>query len=146
MEILSPAFENNGGIPRKYTCDGENINPPLEIVYIPQSAKSLILGLREQNDNGRGKVHWLVLNIDPSVKSIEEGESPIGAIISKNDFGKNNYQGPCSNDGAGCYIFRVYALNCKLELSANMSFDDLIKEAKGNVMDSAELIGFYTHD
>jgi len=143
MKISSSAFENNSKIPSKYTCDGQDINPPLEIKDIPKGTQSLVL-IVDDPDAPKGTfLHWLVFNINPDVSLIEENSLPEGAVQGKNDFGKENYGGPCPPSGEHRYFFKLYALDIKLNLPAGSDLKEVEKEMKGHILDQTELIGFY---
>lgn len=143
MKITSPAFENNQMIPQKYTRDGGNINPPLEITDTPKETKSLTLIVDDPDAPGGDWVHWLVWNINPETKIISENESPKGAIQGINDSGRQNYDGPCPPSGIHHYQFKTYALNSILNLSSNSSKKDLEKAMEGHILDKDMLIGLY---
>lgn len=143
FKISSPAFENNGKIPSTYACDGMNINPPLKIENIPREAKSLVL-VFDDTDAPRGSyVHWILWNIDPGVKEIKENSVPEGAIQGLNDFKKNNYGGPCPPRRAHKYVFKIYALDTRLDLSPHSTKTELEKAMKGHILAQAQLIGVY---
>jgi len=143
FKISSPAFENNGQIPSTYACDGVNINPPLKIENIPREAKSLAL-VFDDTDTPRGSyVHWVLWNIDPGVKELKENSVPEGAIQGTNDFKKQNYGGPCPPRRAHKYVFKIYALGTRLDLSLNSTKTDLEKAMKGHILAQAQLIGVY---
>lgn len=146
MIIKSKAFENNEKIPAKYTCDGENINPPLEIEGMPQEAQSLVL-ISDDPDAPAGTwVHWLVWNIDPTTKKIEENSVPSGASEGITSFGRPGYGGPCPPSGTHHYYFKVYALDSKLDLSPAGNIDDLERAMDGHILDKAEIVGLYSRD
>ena len=143
FKISSLAFENNGQIPAKYTCDGTNVNPPLKIENTPSHAKSLAL-VFDDTDAPRGSyVHWILWNIDPGVKEIKENSVPEGAIQGMNDFKKNHYGGPCPPRRAHKYVFKIYALDTRLDLSLHSTKTDLEKAMKGHILAQAQLIGVY---
>jgi len=143
LRFLSPAFENNGQIPSQYTCDGVNINPPLHIENIPKGAKSLAL-IFDDTDAPRGSyVHWILLNIDPGVKEIKENSVPEGSIQGTNDFKKQNYGGPCPPRREHKYVFKIYALDIRLDLSPSSTKADLEKAMKGHILAQAQWIGTY---
>ena len=95
FRISSPAFENGGEIPKKYTCDRANVNPPLKIESVPSKTKSLALVFDDVDAPGGSYVHWILSNIDPTIKEIQENSVPEGAVQGMNDFKKRNYGGPC---------------------------------------------------
>src|SRR3972149_12152740 len=116
MEIESPVFKNNKLIPSKYTCDGENVNPPLLIDDVPENAKSLVL-IVDDPDASRGTfVHWTVWNIDPHIKEIKENSRPQNAVEGRTDFGRSGYGGPCPPSGTHRYFFHIFALDTALSL------------------------------
>lgn len=143
LKISSPVFENNGYIPRRYTCDGKNVSPPLEIENVPQEAKSLALIL-DDRDAPRGTfVHWIAWNIDPSIKESRESSVPKGAVQGMNDFKRRNYGGPCPPSGTHRYYFNIYALDTRLTLHHNSKKADLEKAMKGHVIARAQMMGLY---
>jgi len=143
FKISSTAFENNGKIPSIYACDGTNINPPLKIENIPKEAKSLAL-VFDDIDAPRGSyVHWILWNIDPGVKEIKENSVPEGAIQGLNDFKKNNYGGPCPPGRAHKYVFKIYALDTRLNLNSNSTKKDLEKAMESHILSRAQMMGLY---
>ena len=143
MKIKS-AFENNTKIPDKYTCNGEDISPLLEISEIPKGAKTLAI-IVDDPDAPRGTwLHWTIWNIEVtgSNVSISEGEAP--GIEGKNDFGNTEYGGPCPPSGNHRYFFKVYALDAALVLEKGASKQQLEKAMQGHLLDKAEIIGLYS--
>lgn len=141
MQIESPAFEANQIIPKKFTCDGEDLSPPLNIQDIPKGAKSLVL-IVDDPDAPRGTfTHWLAWNIDPSSSSLPEGASVPSQ--GRNDFGELDYRGPCPPKGEHRYFFKLYALDTKLDLASGSSKKQLEDAMKGHIIGKAELIGLY---
>ena len=138
IKVFSSAFESNGTIPRKYTCNGENINPPLEFEGIPEEAESLVLILDDPDAPMKTFTHWIVWNIEPVAK-IEEDSVP--GIEGINDFRKIGYGGPCPPSGTHRYFFRVYALDRQLELKAGASRKELENEMMGHIIAEGELMG-----
>ena len=143
MKITSSAFENNEAIPEKYTCEGTNVNPPLEISEIPEGAQSLVLIVADPDASAGTWHHWIVYNIAPETTVIGENSLPNGGIQLKNDFGKENYGGPCPPSGNHGYFFKVYALDEKVNLPADSKLDDLEKKMAGHILDQGQLIGLY---
>jgi Raf kinase inhibitor-like YbhB/YbcL family protein len=143
LQITSPAFQNNGYIPRQYTCDGKDINPALMIAGVPQGTKSLALICDDPDAPGGGWVHWVLWNIDPNVKEIKEDTVPQGAVEGMNDFGKHSYGGPCPPLGTHRYFFKVYALDTMLNISPNSTKADMEKAMKGHILAEGRLIGLY---
>ena len=143
FEVSSPAFENNGTIPKRYGCDGENVNPPLRIENVPPGAKSIAL-IFDDIDAPRGTyVHWILWNIDPGTKEIKENSIPEGAVQGMNDFKKQNYGGPCPPTRPHRYVFKVYALDTLLSLNPASTKPDLEKAMEGHVLGEAQWKGIY---
>lgn len=142
MKISSNAFENNAQIPSKYTCDAENINPPLMISDIPADAKTLALLVDDPDAPVGDWVHWIAWNIPPTTTEITENSAPLG-IQGTTDFGKPGWGGPCPPFGTHRYFFKIYALNTELNLPASAKKADLLKAIEGHILDQAELIGLY---
>lgn len=143
MKINSLAFENNQMIPEKYTCKGLEVNPPLSITEVPQNALSLVLIVDDPDAPYKTWTHWLVFNIDPKVRSIQENGIPFGAQLGENDFGKGEYGGPCPPIGKHRYIFKIFALDIKLELESGASRDKIEDAMKDHILDKAELVGVF---
>jgi len=143
LTITSTAFHNNGNVPRQYTCDGKDINPPLQIAGVPQGTKSIALICDDPDAPVGIWVHWVIWNIDPGVKEIKENSVPQGAIQGINDFRKHSYGGPCPPSGTHRYFFKVYALDTTFGISPNSSKADLEKAIKGHILGEGQLIGLY---
>ncbi len=147
MKISSPAFQHNGSIPSKYTCDGQNTNPTLDFADIPAGAKSLVLLMDDPDvpksirPDGMWD-HWVVWNMPPTTVSITEGETPTGAV-GKNTGGSQLYGGPCPPDREHRYFFKLYALDALLDLPEGSSKAVVEKAMKGHVLAQAELVGRY---
>jgi len=142
MNITSSVFENNQNIPSKYTCDSENINPPLEIGDIPEETKSLALIVDDPDAPNGDWVHWVVFNIPPSTTSIQEGKAPEGTE-GMTDFERNGWGGPCPPSGSHRYFFKLYALDMELDLDPSATKAELETAMTGHVLDRTELIGLY---
>jgi Raf kinase inhibitor-like YbhB/YbcL family protein len=143
LKLTSPAFRNNETIPAKYTCDGNNVNPQLEIAGIPEDAKSLALIMDDPDAPSGTWVHWLVWNISP-ISRISEEDVPTGAVEGITSFGKSGYGGPCPPSGTHRYFFKLYALDAKLDLNQNAKKPDLENAIKGHILAKTELIGLYS--
>ena len=143
FKISTSAFENNGHIPPKYTCDGANVNPYLKIENVPSNTKSLAL-VFDDIDVPRGTyVHWILWNIHPNIKEIKENSIPEGAVQGMNGFKKQNYGGPCPPGRAHKYVFSIYALDTLLDLNHNSTKTDLEKAMEGHILSRAQLKGVY---
>jgi Raf kinase inhibitor-like YbhB/YbcL family protein len=141
IKVFSSAFAANVSIPGKYTCDGTNVNPPLEFEGIPEDAESLVLIVDDPDAPMKTFTHWIVWNIEPVAK-IEEDSIP--GVEGRNDFKKIGYGGPCPPSGTHRYFFRVYALDRQLELKAGAGRKELEKEMVGHIIAEGELMGKYS--
>jgi Raf kinase inhibitor-like YbhB/YbcL family protein len=142
MKITSSALQNGGNIPSKFTCDGSDTSPPLQITGVPSEAKSLVL-IADDPDAPSGLfTHWLVWNIPPQTNSISEGSAPKG-VQGTNDFGKSDYKGPCPPPGTHRYSFKIFALDRELDLRGGAKRSQLDAAMKGHVISQGELVGRY---
>lgn len=146
MKIFSGAFENNGRIPARYTCNGENINPPLEISDVPPDAKSLTLIVEDPDAPMGTWVHWVVFNINPDITEIKENSVPDGGMEANTTFGKPGYGGPCPPSGTHRYFFKLYALNKILNKNDAYDKESILKALEGSIIASSELVGFYSRN
>jgi len=145
MKITSKAFSNDGKIPDKYTKYGDNIIPPLHFDEVPPKARSLAL-LVDDPDAPKGTFnHWLLFNVDPNIREIKEGTVPVMATQGQNDFGEVDYGGPQPPSGEHHYVFKAYALDAVLPLGNGVKRQELEREMKGHVLDTATLVGKYAH-
>ena len=141
LVVKSSAFERNKPIPKKYTCDGQDVNPPLTIDGIPATTKALAL-IVDDPDASRGTFdHWIIWNIPPT-REIEENSVPGTEGI--NSAGQRAYFGMCPPSGTHRYFFKVYALDSELNLKpASTKKKDLEKAMQGHIIAKGELIGLY---
>ncbi len=150
MKLTSPAFAYNEQIPSKYTCDGDNINPPLVMSDVPMNAQSLTLIVEDPDIPDAAKknfnvdiwAHWVVFNIKPVAQSIPEKSNPFGTI-GKNTRGNISYGGPCPPDKEHRYFFKLYALDITLPLTEGASRIDVEQAMQGHIIEQAELMGRY---
>ena len=142
MKITSSAFHEGGSIPSKFTCDGSDTSPPMQITGIPLEAKSLVLIADDPDAPGGLFTHWLVWNIPAQTSSIAEGNAPKG-VQGANDFGKSGYRGPCPPPGTHRYSFKIFALDRELELHAGAKRSQVDAAMKGHVIAQGELVGRY---
>jgi Raf kinase inhibitor-like YbhB/YbcL family protein len=140
---LTSVFENNQLIPSKFTCDGENVNPELNITGVPKEAKGLSLIVDDPDAPSGDFVHWVMWNIGAETTQIKENTNPAGAVVGKNDFGNNGYGGPCPPEGIHRYQFKVYALDVKLDLPASAGKQELLAAMNGHILDQTVLVGNY---
>jgi Raf kinase inhibitor-like YbhB/YbcL family protein len=140
MKITSPDFKNSELIPKKFTCDGEDVSPGLVIESIPQQAKSLALVVDDPDAPMGTWVHWVVYDM-PLSSRIEQNSTPGKQGI--NDFGRRNYGGPCPPSGTHRYFFKVYALDAMLNLKEGLNKKGLERFLQGHILEKAELVGLY---
>ena len=140
LRVQSVAFSHGGHIPPKYTCEGENVNPPLEISDLPENTRSLAL-IVEDPDAPRGIYdHWIAWNIPPH-EAIAENSRP--GITGKNSFGNTGYGGPCPPSGSHRYFFKVFALDSELNIRAGSDKKALEDAMKDHILASGELMAHY---
>jgi Raf kinase inhibitor-like YbhB/YbcL family protein len=125
IQVASPAFAERQTIPERFTCDGEEISPPMVFRDVPSRARELALVV-EDPDADRF-VHWTVLRIRPDAAMIPVGRVPPGSIETENSFGDRGWGGPCPPEGDDPhrYVFAVYALSRPLGLGADASADEV---------------------
>ena len=151
MTLTSPAFQEGGRIPSKYSCEGDDISPPLVWDGAPKDTKSFVL-IVDDPDAPDPKaprlvwVHWVVYNIPPDTKSLPEDAGGTqfaqDITIGVNDFNKTSYGGPCPPVGRHRYFHKLYALDITLDLR-KATKAELEQAMKGHVLASTELVGTY---
>jgi len=142
LTLTSTAFLADGSIPSKYTCKGENVNPPLEISYVPVYTKSLVLVVHDPDAQGSDFIHWVVYNIDPMTKHIAENSAPGKQLI--NNFHQFDYSGPCPPNGlTHHYVFDLYALDKSFVMNENGTLEGLMRMMQGHVLAKTQLVGLY---
>ncbi|MEU1202101.1 YbhB/YbcL family Raf kinase inhibitor-like protein [Streptomyces sp. NPDC005813] len=142
--VSSPAFADDGTIPRRYTCDGENVSPPLDLSGVPQGAAGLVVLVEDPDAPGGTFVHWTVWGIDPHETALAAGAVPRGAVQGRNGFGKLGYGGPCPPEGkAHHYVFSVFAADVKPTLPEGAAAGDVKRALAGHVTASGTLVGRY---
>ncbi|OGY46278.1 MAG: phosphatidylethanolamine-binding protein [Candidatus Buchananbacteria bacterium RIFCSPHIGHO2_01_FULL_46_12] len=144
MKLVSSVFKNNGLIPPKYTCDGDDISPPLEISEVPAQAKSLALICDDPDAPAGNWIHWVIWNIDPETTEIMENSAPAKGIEGITSFGKAGWGGPCPPGGTHRYIFYLYALDTVLDLSKKTDAAGLKTAMAGQILAQLELTGLYS--
>jgi Raf kinase inhibitor-like YbhB/YbcL family protein len=151
LTLSSSAFEPGGKIPSKYTCEGDDVSPPLSFDGVPQGAKSLALILDDPDAPDpkapkRVWVHWVVYNLPPDAKGLPEDASraglPEGTASGVNDSKQAAYNGPCPPIGRHRYFHKLYALDIALP-GKGLTKADLEAAIKGHVLAQAELMGTY---
>jgi len=140
LSVNSTAFEQLGGIPARYSCEGQNINPPISVGGIPPATKSLVLIVDDPDAPNGTFDHWIVWNVPPG-KVIAENSIP--GIQGTNGEGQIGYKGPCPPSGTHRYFFKVYALDANLDLKAGADKKMVERAMKAHVLAYGELIGTY---
>ena len=143
MKLTSSAFKDGGNIPSRYTCDGDDISPPLQISDVPEKAEMLALVMDDPDAPMGTFDHWLVWNIPKDTTEIKEGVEPEG-IQGRTDFGKIGYGGPCPPSGTHTYRFKLYALSKRLDLEEGARKSQLEEAMKGYIIEEVVLRGKYS--
>ncbi|EFA69692.1 hypothetical protein CEP10_16920 [Cylindrospermopsis raciborskii S07] len=148
MKLTSSSFVDHGLIPMKYTCDGENISPPLVWDEVPPETVSLCLIMDDPDAPGKTFVHWVVFDIPPTINQLSEkiiNSQHIlgGGIQGKNDFDILGYGGPCPPTGIHHYFFHLYALDKQLNFPPGVTKNDIMVAMKNHVLAKAQLMGKY---
>ena len=142
LPIKSPAFEFGKPIPKKYSCDGQDINPPLTIEGISKEAKTLVLIVDDPDAPSGTFDHWIVWNIPASTSKIDE--NTVAGKEGMNSARQPGYMGPCPPSGTHRYFFKVYALDTELSLGIASKKKDVEKAMQGHILAKGELMGLYS--
>lgn len=146
FHLQSSAFKEGESIPSKYTCDKENISPPLTWEFEPLGTKSFALIVDDPDAPGGTKIHWVVYNIPPAVFSCNENAPPKGSILGANDQGQLKYRGPCPPNGRHRYFFKLYALKQELSLLKGATKQEVEDAMQSLILGEAQLIGTYSRN
>jgi len=153
LRLTSAAFQDEGMIPRTYTCDGSDQSPPLEWSGVPEKARSLALICDDPDAPGGTWSHWVIYNMAPQARMLGEGLAPteqlklegdLSARQGKNDFGKIGYGGPCPPRGTHRYFFRLYALETELDPGAGATRSTVLRAMDGHIIAEGRLMGKYS--
>jgi Raf kinase inhibitor-like YbhB/YbcL family protein len=149
FNLTSKSFENGLGIPSNFTCDGDDVSPPLRWDDVPKNTISFALIMEDPDYAGGVFTHWIIYNIPREARSLEtiipiQKSLDNGGIQGKNDFGKIGYSGPCPPKGEEHrYVFKLFALKRKIPRETANRRDDFYKAIKDIVIESAEYMGVY---
>jgi len=148
IALESTSFISSGFIPSKYTCDGENVSPPLKWSNPPVNTKCFALISDDPDAPSGDWVHWVIYNIPPGNRNLPENvrpdkKLPDGTLQGINDFGKTGYGGPCPPSGIHRYFFRIYALDTELKSDVQYTKKSLLKAMEGHVLGEGILLGKY---
>jgi len=144
MKITSPAFQEGGVIPEKFSKNGRNVSPELRIEGTPAEAKSLALIVDDPDAPVGLFTHWLVWNIDPKTTDIAEGSALAGVVQGNNDFGDIGYGGPQPPSGTHRYYFKVFALDRVLDLKPGAKRKEVDAALKSHVIAEGQTMGRYS--
>jgi hypothetical protein len=150
FRLTSPAFKDGGGIPVVHTCDGKSVSPRLEWQGVPGRARALALIVEDPDAPSGMFVHWVLLNISPKRRALEEGARLVVdlrrsevMVAGRNGAGKGGYIGPCPPSGTHRYVFRLFALDGALNLRTGATRDQALRAMQGHVLAEARLTGTY---
>ena len=150
LELKSSAISSGGDIPRKHTCDGPDVSPPLEWTSPPAGTKAFALVCEDPDAPSGLWVHWVLWGIAPTASTLPEGVNqaptlPDGSRQGRNDFGKVGHNGPCPPRGkTHRYFYRLYALDAVPSLEPGATRQQLLDAIKGHILGQAELMGRYS--
>ena len=146
LQLKSSTFSNGDEIPKKYGYKHDNINPPLSISGIPSKTKSFVLIMDDPDAKaavGKLWVHWVIFNIEPNTIEIPESYSLPNSIDGKNDFGELGYGGPAPPDKRHTYIFKLYAIDTKLNLQKGATKEQVENAMNDHIIEKTSLKGTY---
>lgn len=143
MRIKSPAFEDGKPIPSVYSCQGKNINPPLEFHDVPDDTQSLALIMEDPDSPNGTFTHWMIWNIPPQITKFEEGTLPQECEEGQNSAGQKGYMGPCPGVGNHRYFFKLYAINKRLSVYPGITKEGLKEEINISLIEKSETMGTY---
>jgi|SRR5579862_4145851 len=148
FQLISPAFREHTKIPPQYTCKGQNVSPPLNILHGSPKAKSLALIVHDPDAPVGDYTHWLMWDIPSNTETIAANSVPVGAVQGINSNDQVGYMGPCppSSSGEHRYMFELYCLDTSLGLEAGSTREQLEQAMKGHVLDSHTLTGLFAAD
>ena len=149
LALESSRLNPGDDVPRRFTCDGEDVSPPLEWGTPPEGTQSFCLVAEDPDAPGGTFIHWLLYDLPANTRALPEnlpkrGQLPNGARQGRNGFGRTGYGGPCPPPGpAHRYFCRLYALDKKTNLSAGANRAEMDRAMKGHILAQADLMGRY---
>jgi len=143
MALTSPAFNNGEPIPKKFTCDGEDISPELDWFGTPEGTVSMALIMDDPDAPVGTWIHWVVYNLPMDLSGLREGMTGVG-LDGTNSWSRTGYGGPCPPSGTHRYYFKLYALDTNLDLDPGVKKDALLAAMEGHIIGQAELMGTYS--
>jgi Raf kinase inhibitor-like YbhB/YbcL family protein len=143
IQITSTVFTEGGKIPRIYTCDDQNISPPLSWTGVPTTTVSLAIIMDDPDASSGTWVHWVLYNLPPALTTLEQGKTGIGTD-GKNDFNRMGYGGPCPPRGSTHrYYIKLYALDKTLDLKSGSTKAQVESSMQGHILAQGQLMGKY---
>lgn len=152
LRITSPAFTDGSAMAAKYTCEGDDLSPPLAWSGVPDGTKSLVLIVDDPDapDPKAPKltwVHWVLYDLPPATKGLGEDANktglPAGTKVGLNDWKRTDYGGPCPPIGRHRYFFKLYALDATLDGLKSPKKGEVEAAMQGHVLGQAQIIGTY---
>ena len=148
IKITSPAFEEGGLIPKKYTCDGSNVSPPLRWDSVPDGTESIAIICEDPDAPSGTWMHWILFNLPAECRELAENIPDDETLHDStrqgiNDFGSIGYSGPCPPWGIHRYFFKIFALDCTLDI-VHLVDKDILNLAMGDhILATGQLMGIY---
>ena len=149
LAIRSDAFDEGGAIPTPYSCDGDDVSPPLSWSGVPEGTETFALIMDDPDAPGGTFVHWVAYDLPASVTGLSRDVPPQtvlppGGVHGENSWGRLGYGGPCPPDGTHRYVFKLYALDGSLGLGSGATKREVLDAMEGRVLEEARLVGEYT--
>ena len=141
LVVTSPAFADGAPVPRRFTCDGDNISPPLAWTGVPDDARALAVVVADPDAPNGTYVHWVLFDLDPTVRSLSAGDVPAGSHQAQNSAGHSRYDGPCPPSGTHHYRFIVYALRTPTTLGDGVDTSRALAAIDGKAIGRGTLVG-----
>lgn len=151
FQLTTDAFPNEGPIPKKFTCDGQDVSPELDWTDPPAGTRAFSVIVDDPDAPAGTWVHWVLYDLPPDAHNLDEGvpkkdRLSNGACQGRNDFGKIGYNGPCPPRGSvHRYFFKLYALDSETKLKPGAAKRDLERAMKGHILAESERIGKFQH-
>jgi Raf kinase inhibitor-like YbhB/YbcL family protein len=150
LELTSAAFDSGGRIPARYTCEGEDVSPPLAWRGVPREAQSLVLICDDPDSRNGPWSHWVLYDVPADKDGLEgdvppDARLPWGGAQGRNDFGNSGYGGPCPSPPGAThhYYFRLYALDASLDLPPGATRQQILERIEGHILARTELMGLF---
>ena len=146
LTVTSSAFDDGAPIPREFTCNGDNVSPPLAWSGVPDDARALALVVTDPDAPGGTYVHWVLMNLDPATTALAAGDVPADARQAKNSAGHAKYDGPCPPSGTHRYRFTVYVMRTPTTLSNGVDTGRALAAIDAKAVGRGTLVGTVSAD